>query len=262
MKAARLLVLNEPYALRISPALAKEIGINESILLLQIEFLIATSTTKEIDGEIWTYQSLKKLKDDYFPWWSEATISRIAKKLEAKKYIRIGNYNKTGYDRTQWYSLNSEGLDTLTSTKLDVPILQNAKSKRAKRKMDSTQMQNRSAQDERPIPETPTETPTETTPESKTPSPHILMFEALAEVTGLKATLNGGRLGRAAKALVKEYTHADIQNIYAPGGWWYLSDWRGQKGEMPTPEQIIETIGRANPESKTQTIVTENGMFL
>ena len=113
--AARIFVLNEPYALRISPALAQEIGFNESIVLLQLEFLITISKTKEIDGNIWTYQSLADLKENYFPFWSLSTINRIVRKLERGGYINIGNYNKLGYDRTQWYSLNEEGIAKLNS---------------------------------------------------------------------------------------------------------------------------------------------------
>jgi len=167
----RIFVLNEPYALRISPALAQEIGFSESIVLLQLEFLITISKTKEIDGNIWTYQSLADLKNNYFPFWSIATISRIIKRLEKEGYIKIGNYNKLGYDRTQWYSLNEEGIAKLNSIYIDKSILQNEKWNRAKCKMEPRKMQNGTAQNETTIPETPTETPTETPPEEDPPFP-------------------------------------------------------------------------------------------
>lgn len=73
-----------------------------------------------------------------------------------------------------------------------------------------------------------------------------LMVQVLEEVTGLAAALNGSRLGRAATQLIKaNIPRESIQDIYRkPGGWWYKYDWRGQRGQQPTPEQVIETVGR------------------
>lgn len=167
-KRQALFVFNEPGALRISPALAKEIGFSESIFFLQIEYLIGVSNTEEKDGKLWTFQSLQHLKDDYFPWWSTATLSRVAKRLEEKELIHIGNYNRIGYDRTQWYALNEDGIGKLKSIKLDVAILQNEKSNRAKRKMEVNKMKNGSQQNETPIPETPTETAHRESPNGET----------------------------------------------------------------------------------------------
>lgn len=173
MKPSALFVLNEPHVLRISPALAKEIGLNESILFLQIEYLIRISTTEVIDGKYWTYQSLQKMKDEYFPWWSIATISRIAATLKDMELIHIGNFNKRLYDRTQWYALNEVGISRLNSVRLNESILQNEKWETGKDdhfadcKMEDDKlqnglckMQNLILQNETTIPETPTETPT------------------------------------------------------------------------------------------------------
>jgi len=64
-------------------------------------------------------------------------------------------------------------------------------------------------------------------------------------VTGFDLKMHGGRLGRSARKLVKAgYLPELVEINYSTGGWWYKNDWRGQKGEMPTPEQIVETIGR------------------
>ena len=118
----RLLTFNDPHPMRIDRDLAAEIGLNESILLLQIEYLISISSN-ERDGRLWTYQSLTSLQETYFPWWSVMTISRIVKSLEEKQLIIIGNFNKLGYDRTQWFALNEEGINLLHS----IAIYQNDK---------------------------------------------------------------------------------------------------------------------------------------
>lgn len=113
----RLFVLNDPHALRISAALAVEIGLNESIVLLQLEYLLSISEHSH-EGRVWTYQSLADLKANHFPFWSRATIMRTVKSLRARQLIAIGNFNRAGYDKTSWYALETAGLATLASVRL------------------------------------------------------------------------------------------------------------------------------------------------
>lgn len=155
---ARLLVFNDPHPMRVEKELAAEIGLNESILFLQIEFLISISR-HEHDGRLWTYQSLQDLHDNYFPWWSLMTISRIIKALEKRELLIVGNYNKSGFDRTQWFALNEEGINKLQSVKLQpAPIYQNDKRVYQNDEIESNNLINRSNQNDTTIPETTTET--------------------------------------------------------------------------------------------------------
>lgn len=116
-----LLVFNDPHAMRINNDLAMEIGFEEHIVFLQIEFLI--SITRNLrEGKYWTYQTLEDLRTKHFRYWSTSKISRILQKLEANKLILIGNFNKHKSDRTQWFALNPEGINMLTSVRLvDLP---------------------------------------------------------------------------------------------------------------------------------------------
>jgi hypothetical protein len=90
-----------------------------------------------------------------------------------------------------------------------------------------------------------TETPKEPTAQQE-------MVGALADVTGMDTRLNGSRLGKVAVQLSRVgATPDDLRRYYGPGGWWYKADWRGQKGEFPRPEQVLETWGqwaRATPQ--------------
>src|SRR5215213_1933292 len=95
----RLFVLNDPHALRVSAALAMEIGLNESMVLLQLEFLISISDNIH-DGRVWTYQSLHDMRESFFPFWSKATIGRAIQALVARDLIIVGNFNRVGFDRT------------------------------------------------------------------------------------------------------------------------------------------------------------------
>ena len=75
------------------------------------------------------------------------------------------------------------------------------------------------------------------------------MLGVLSDVTKLdyKIKRNAGRLAKPSKELlVAGYLPEQVKTFYSPGDWWYTHDWRGQKGQPPTPEQILETIAQAN----------------
>lgn len=117
-KFKRIFILNDPYSLRISGELAKEIGLRESIILLQLEFLVSISDN-ERDGRKWSYNSTRELKQKYFPWWSTATINRAIKRLLEMKLIIIGNYNKRAYDQTRWFTINFKNVNKLESVEVN-----------------------------------------------------------------------------------------------------------------------------------------------
>jgi hypothetical protein len=113
----RMLVLNEPNAPRLSPALAQEIGLVESVLFLQIEFWCAIANHADDDGTRWTYQSLSRL-NEAFPFWSKSTINRGLSKLKKRGLILVTCRNRRGYDRTRWFAINREAVAKLHSVKL------------------------------------------------------------------------------------------------------------------------------------------------
>jgi hypothetical protein len=82
------------------------------------------------------------------------------------------------------------------------------------------------------------------------------LVDSLAEATGMRAELNYPRLARSARKLQQcGYTAEQIARLYGarqPGvkTAWYERDWRGKRGQRPTPEQIEETIaGLSAPEA-------------
>lgn len=154
---ARLLVFNDPHSMRIDSRLAKEIGFEDSVVLLQLEFLIGVSQ-HEHDGRLWTFQSLRSLNKEQFPWWSPATLSRIIKRLEQRELVIIGNFNKTEWDKTQWFALNEVGISRLKSVCLAADPFQNETPPVSKRNIDVSKMKHRLDQNETTIPETTTET--------------------------------------------------------------------------------------------------------
>lgn len=68
--------------------------------------------------------------------------------------------------------------------------------------------------------------------------------QALAEVCGMSFEANRGRLLREAGNLAqdKRISPLLIRSLYCAGGAWYAQDWRGRRGQKPTPDQVTKTI--------------------
>lgn len=149
-------LLLDEYPLLIMPNLATKIGLNESIVLQQIHYW--NEMNKKVnnnykDGYYWTYNSYEKWNEQ-FPFWSISTIKRTIKKLEEYKLIVSANYNKLKIDRTKWYRIDYEILESVDTGEF-VPLVQNDPIKVS----DCT---NQSVNMNKPLPETSTETLTET----------------------------------------------------------------------------------------------------
>lgn len=114
----RIYCPNNPWPPRIYGDLAKEIGLNESIVFLQLEWLTNTKPYKWRAGRLWTYQSTRKMQADYFQWWGVATINRIVHNLQEKNLIFIENYNQKSYDRTRWFAINFKEAAKLKSIEI------------------------------------------------------------------------------------------------------------------------------------------------
>jgi hypothetical protein len=148
----RIFEINDQWITRSSVALAREIGDNAARLLLQLEYLIATSHN-ERDGRLWTYQSLSDL-ETMFPW-SKPTIQRAIKSLEKQNLITVtGKYNRKKYDRTNWFAINFEGAARLKSIKIATD--QN-ETRSIQNEMTTDQNETRIDQNETTIPKRSTE---------------------------------------------------------------------------------------------------------
>lgn len=97
------LLINEP-PLQVLPSLAKEIGLNEAIMLQQMHYWLLKSVN-EFTGVKWFYKTLEEWQTE-FPFWSAMTIRRTLGSLEKQKIIKIGNFNKKKFDKTKWYTID------------------------------------------------------------------------------------------------------------------------------------------------------------
>ena len=90
--------------------IAKEYGVNEAILITNLQFWIKKNQANEknyYEGHYWTYNSIKAWQK-LFPFWTEKTIRTILNHLIEKGVIITGNYNQSKYDRTLWYAFADE----------------------------------------------------------------------------------------------------------------------------------------------------------
>lgn len=108
-----------PAVMRVNPTLAAAIGINESIVLLQMSYLVNISTTEQHEGRHWTYQTFEAMHQ-MFPWMSVSTIKRTIKSLVTDGLLIVGHWSNRPLDRTCWYAVNNE----LLAEKSGEPLVQ------------------------------------------------------------------------------------------------------------------------------------------
>ena len=106
------LLLNE-QPLVVLPELACKIGLNEAIVLQQLNYWINKSTNT-YDGKRWVYNTYNDWQKQ-FPWWSISTIKRSLQRLKKLDLIITANYNQLPQDRTVWYSINYDKINELAA---------------------------------------------------------------------------------------------------------------------------------------------------
>lgn len=104
-------LLIDDYPIQVLPKLAEQIGLNEAIILQQMHYWLNTSKHTH-DGKKWIYNSFPSWQEQ-FPFWSVITIKRAVYSLEKKELLHVGNYNKVGFDKTKWYSINYETVESM-----------------------------------------------------------------------------------------------------------------------------------------------------
>lgn len=100
---------------------ALAIGINESIVVQQIQYWLSRNEKANInykEGRYWTFNSIKEWHEKVFYFWSESKVRRIFASLEKMGILITNNFNKMGYDRTKWYSIDYEKLNEIVNEKL------------------------------------------------------------------------------------------------------------------------------------------------
>lgn len=96
--------------------IAEKHGMVCAVLLYNIYHWIEKNKETDInfhDGRYWTYDTTETLAK-HFPEMSKRTIQRAMKKLEDENLIVKGNFNKSGFDKTTWYTLTDLAYSIMT----------------------------------------------------------------------------------------------------------------------------------------------------
>lgn len=109
--------MNSKIKMQFDPKVAKKVGTDAAIILSNIEYWVfhnKTNGTNYYDGCYWTYNSLDAFAKQ-FAYLTAKQIRTCLKKLEDNGYIKTGNFNKSKYDHTKWYTTISP------NDKIDLP---------------------------------------------------------------------------------------------------------------------------------------------
>lgn len=108
--SSRLLINESPLV--VSPSLAVALGnINEAIILQQLQYWL-TRSKKTYNNRKWIYNPVRDWQKQ-FPWLSKTAITNRLNALEEKGIIITANLNKRRFDRTKWYSIDYDKLNSL-----------------------------------------------------------------------------------------------------------------------------------------------------
>lgn len=100
------------------PNLAARIGLNEAIVIHQIEYWLdkyKDDPTHIKDGKVWVYNTYEDWQAQ-FPFWCLRTVKSIFKNLVDKGILIAGCYNKLHLDKTRWYTIDYEILSSDSAT--------------------------------------------------------------------------------------------------------------------------------------------------
>lgn len=113
--------LMDEHPMIVERSLARIIRVNEAIVIQQIHYWLVKNKENNInfkEGRYWTFNSMQKWHDDVFDFWSESTLRRIFTSIEKKELLIVGNFNKMGFDRTKWYSIDYDKLNEIADEQM------------------------------------------------------------------------------------------------------------------------------------------------
>ena len=82
-------------------------GIDAAVILHNMRYWLDYARAHgemQHDGQYWMYATASKMTE-VFPFWSANKIQKLLKKLEEDGVIISGNYSRSKFDRTKWFSL-------------------------------------------------------------------------------------------------------------------------------------------------------------
>jgi hypothetical protein len=89
---------------------AMQYGLSEAVIINNFQFWLNKNNsdgTHFYDGHTWTYNTTASLAK-LFPYMTQRAVRYAIDNLVKNGVLIKGNYNKSAYDRTNWYAFNNE----------------------------------------------------------------------------------------------------------------------------------------------------------
>ena len=107
--------------------IAKEVGVNAAVILENIAHWVLKNKANDknfYDGHYWTYNS-RTAMTALFPYLSEKQVRYALDALRKADMVITGNYNKSSYDRTLWYTVSDSCAKKYFPELIDWPKMAN-----------------------------------------------------------------------------------------------------------------------------------------
>jgi hypothetical protein len=88
---------------------AVQYGVPQAIALHTLTYFVLKNKKEKRNkhrGKYWTFNSYKGWREA-MPFFTEHQIRTALRSLREQGAIQTGNFNKMGYDKTYWYTLNN-----------------------------------------------------------------------------------------------------------------------------------------------------------
>jgi hypothetical protein len=102
------------------PSLANKIGIDNAIVLQQINYWIRLHEESGNErcfhlGRWWVFNTIEQWQEKQFTWWSVETVKRIISTLEKMGLLVSDTFNVKACDRKKWYTIDRDTVDSLAT---------------------------------------------------------------------------------------------------------------------------------------------------
>lgn len=98
---------------------ACEVGVHAAVILDCIAYLVDYHSANDAyihEGKTWMYNA-KSAFAKLFPYMTERQVKYALQKLKDAGLIEVGNYNKLGFDNTNWYTLTDKAVEKYYSSR-------------------------------------------------------------------------------------------------------------------------------------------------
>ncbi|WJE88156.1 replication initiation protein [Phage C75C1] len=97
---------------------AKQYGLHQAIVLHTLIYFVLKNKKEgrnKHEGKHWTFNSYTNWQEA-FPFFTKCQIRKALRSLREQGAVIVGNFNKMGYDKTYWYTIDPILLQEAEST--------------------------------------------------------------------------------------------------------------------------------------------------